>query len=830
MSHETESPPGEPRADADAPLPFQRELTEPPPPTSTTAPNASGHVMSPGTHFRPQTMVGIGSIPPPKDSVPPAPLTEVEAAPAVRKDVAMAGVDPAGTPRPRPSETMVGATSPLHTAEDANTAVNLSSLSPADAGRIIAAAEADGRAPPRRTLTLPAPAAAFPPPPGLRRSIPLPPPSTHYAPTSMRGRIGGTPVTLSPQPPPAARSPQPPPPARSPRPPPSTGPSYALPPSRRPNTLLLYGSMDDASASPPGAPAPVASAAPAAPLAGDGRSIRAALGRLTPGDLTKPMRSPTMRAGPPPPAEDGVEELSPALLADDSGEIGALGPARAQQISSSSLIDDPDSSPELLDDEAPPIAATAASPVRLPIDPPSSPFYPAASGSPAMGVAVPEEPLVSPDPFGRATEPPKRRDQPPTDPPSFPVQPLPPLPRPVWLLPAMIAGGVAMGALVLGGIVLALRSGPSTDKPGVPVPSPSSVASHPATTAPSPDVLRHPAALTSPAESTAGSACVLAGAPHTVAPHALLKTGIETASNDDRLALGVGLTEHEGFVVALDPSTFAVVNTVRPHSTELLHRVVPILSPELGSFLETNHKKAPIESAYPVLADPPFVLGVAHGKLVWAVSRTSTPVQLWSVDGAPVEALRAVALPGHAGYAIAFRQGASIYLGALKEDKTINGELARIGSLGPQLGAPTLAAGTDHVVVAWADRTSPAVPWGVRWVKWRPGTEPGEPTAFPLQSSADGAAAMAPSITSLTGGRFVIAWTEALGAQHVVKAQALDGSERPIGTTLTLSGDGVNAGEGMPVFTRDGRGAIVFLATPTGATASVVAVPVICPN
>jgi hypothetical protein len=212
------------------------------------------------------------------------------------------------------------------------------------------------------------------------------------------------------------------------------------------------------------------------------------------------------------------------------------------------------------------------------------------------------------------------------------------------------------------------------------------------------------------------------------------------------------------------------------------------------------------------------------------VSRTSTPVQLWSVDGAPVEALRAVALPGHAGYAIAFRQGASIYLGALKEDKTINGELARIGSLGPQLGAPTLAAGTDHVVVAWADRTSPAVPWGVRWVKWRPGTEPGEPTAFPLQSSAEGAAAMAPSITSLTGGRFVIAWTEALGTQHVVKAQALDGSERPIGTTLTLSGDGVNAGEGMPVFTRDGRGAIVFLATPTGATASVVAVPVICPN
>jgi hypothetical protein len=33
----------------------------------------------------------------------------------------------------------------------------------------------------------------------------------------------------------------------------------------------------------------------------------------------------------------------------------------------------------------------------------------------------------------------------------------------------------------------------------------------------------------------------------------------------------------------------------------------------------------------------------------------------------------------------------------------------------------------------------------------------------------------------------------------------------------------------MPALTPDGRGAVVFLATPTGTTASVVAVPVVCP-
>jgi hypothetical protein len=540
-----------------------------------------------------------------------------------------------------------------------------------------------------------------------------------------------------------------------------------------------------------------------------------------------------MRAGPPPPAADSVEELSPTLLADDSGEIGALGPPRAQQISSSSLIDDPDSSPELLDDEPPAIGAPVAGPIRGHVDPPSSPFYPVASASPVaspQGDAVEEpSPLVSPDPFSRVTEPPRRRDLPQTDP-SFPVQRLPPVPRPPWLVPSLIGGGVFMLALVVGVIALALRSGPTAETPNASVSPSTSAAVRPAGTAPSAEAPPHPSSSVSPAESTGGSACVLAGAPHTIAPHALLRTGIETASNEERLALGVALTEHDGFVVTLDPSTFAVVNTVRPHSADPLHRVVPVLSPELGAFLESTHKRAPIESAYPVLADPPFVLGVAHGKLVWAPSRTSTPVPLWAVEPTPVEALRAVLLPGHAGFAVAFRQGASIYLGGLKEDKSINGELVRIGSLGPQMGAPTLAAGSGHVLVAWADRTSPSVPWGIRWVKWRPGTEPGDPTAFPLQSSADGAAAMAPSLTGLTGGRFVVAWTEALGGQHVVRAQALDGVEQPIGTTLTVSADGVNAGEGMPVFTPDGRGAIVFLATPTGTTASVVAVPVICPN
>jgi hypothetical protein len=822
VSHENESPalpPGVPRAEPAEDLPFH--------------PDTPGHVMSPGTRVpRPQTMVGIGSIPPPKDSVPAAPLTEVAPAPAVRKDpsgdavvreVPHAGVDLGGVPRPRPSETHVGATSPLHTAEDANTAVNLSSLSSADAGRILAAAEADGRSHPRpRAPTLLGTSAQLPPPPPLRRasSAPSGPPSSEEPATTRVGAL----------PPPGARSPYPhmhaqtlthgtPPPASTARgsapPPPSLG---------RPKTLLLFDAPPDLA---------VKAAPVSAVVAGSGHHLRAPPAR--PGESGKPpVRFPTVRAGPPPPAEDGVEELSSGLLMEDSGQFrpGDMIPPHPaaqvvppQPISSSSLVDDPDSNPELEPD--PEDEALRAQP-HAPLD-----AFAPMEIMPLAEPLVSPDPfgLVSPDPFGRPTEPPRFRDLRPDDSGRTFVAQGPP-PRPQWLLPMLIVGGMVGLAFAFGILVIAVRSsGPTSEEPSKTTASAAPVAATPPATA-GVEAAHHTAATPRAPEVTGGSPCVLAGAPHVLLPKALLKSGIETASSADRIALGAGVSDHEGFVIALDPSTFAVLAASHPHTTEVVHRVVPLLgaSSDLGAFLEGTHKHAAIESAYPVDAEPPFVLGVAHGKLIWSTSRTTTPEPLWPIDpNAPVEALRAIALPDHAGYAVAFRQGASLFLGGLHEDKTPNGELVRIGGLGPQMGAPTMAAGADHVVVAWADRTSAVVPWAVRWVKWHPGTDPGEPAPFPLPTAGDGAATMSPSITSLSGGRFVIAWTEAMGPLHVVRAEALDASEHPIGATLTVSADGVNAGQGMPVFTPDGRGGIVFLSTPTGATASVVAVPVICP-
>src|SRR5208283_5772017 len=74
------------RGDGEEGLPFQHSV---PAPASDdpASPSGSGHVMSPGVphHPRPQTIAGMGNVPP--SMIPAAPLTEVAPAPAFRSDL-----------------------------------------------------------------------------------------------------------------------------------------------------------------------------------------------------------------------------------------------------------------------------------------------------------------------------------------------------------------------------------------------------------------------------------------------------------------------------------------------------------------------------------------------------------------------------------------------------------------------------------------------------------------------------------------------------------------------------------------------------------------------
>ena len=847
VSHENEPPSPPPRSAPDERSVFPSlggRSIGPGQPQVESPPNAVA---------RPQTSPGIGlGWETELGEVPPPPLTEVAPAPEVRReplptpDPVSEDLPPAAVPPPRPSETMVGSEGPLHTAEEANTAVDVGALSPKDAERIIAAADA-GLPPPKRTLL--SPPKSLPPPPPLRPST-RPPPAASPNPRGSIAALEPLPGTRAVSSPPApiqkSRSSFPPPPPRG-------------------NTLLLYGggTGPDSVPPPPGMEA-----------------VREMLARPRmpdpppkPGPHRPTQRPPSLRAMPPPsrlasarpaPAPkpkrlELIEELNSDLLDDDSSEpIQASAPA-AERISSSSLIDAADSSPDLqptVELPPPPAAPSFSIPGHAPSAPAGLGATPALLQAPNLGPAADVEPareftghvppktapLAPPSPNSRTanTMPPGRggatsssRLEIPTGPAflprrlvhSVPPQSLPP-PRPPWLIPALAVGAVAAFAVAGSVFILVARwaYAKATSKPDKTEVAASASAAAPTVVPSSP-----PSAAP---HLTTGAPCVLAGAPHVINPHAMLKQTIEVAITAERLALGFATDEHTGLVVELDPSTMSAVRTAHDRAPDTLRRVIPMVTPgaDVSIFLETTRRHTILDDAHPVAANPAFFMGVTHHRLSWTRATAAPSKSLWDLESeAPVDAMHVVPLPD-GGYGVAFRQGSDIFLGALHADLSANGDLARLAGLGPQVGAPTLAAGTHDVLVAWADRPAATTPWGIRWLHWQPGKEPDAPSAFPVPAGGGGGPTQGPALGSLEGGRFVMVWTEGGHAGYQVRAQALDPAGQPVGTALTVSGDGVNAGGGMPVLTPDGRGAIVFLASPAAGVGSVVAIPVVCPG
>jgi hypothetical protein len=117
----------------------------------------------------------------------------------------------------------------------------------------------------------------------------------------------------------------------------------------------------------------------------------------------------------------------------------------------------------------------------------------------------------------------------------------------------------------------------------------------------------------------------------------------------------------------------------------------------------------------------------------------------------------------------------------------------------------------------------------LRYVRFKAGEAPGDPVAFTLPPDGAGSQAMSPGVTGLPGGRFLLVWTEGPEGKHQVRAQTLKDSGDPIGDAMTVSADGVNAGQPQAASTADGRGVVAFLAAASGKAFDMIAVPVACP-
>jgi hypothetical protein len=360
---------------------------------------------------------------------------------------------------------------------------------------------------------------------------------------------------------------------------------------------------------------------------------------------------------------------------------------------------------------------------------------------------------------------------------------------------------------------------------------PSAAAVTAATTAAQPTAA--PAVTAAPAAKGLGD-CTSGGDAKLIAPRAVIVSGIEAHALGSSLALGFAASARDAVATTLDPSTLAPTATVRTRAVGGdVKRVVPMLvSGKLAALPDVERKADRLQGRRVVTTSSLIDIGHADGGIVWAPHGRDSFAKLFNVDADPaIDALRAVPLAEKKGIALVFRQGNTVKVGVAKGDNVLeaDGGLSSIAGLG-QVGTPAIAVSGDKVMVAWADHSGAQDdPWKVRVARFTAGTTTEEAATFPIPEGGIGGPAMSPSLASLGGGRFLLAWTEGPTTGHQIRAVTVGADGMPTGSAIAVSAPGLNAGQPSAIVGPDGAGTVAFLAA-RGKALEVYAAPITCPS
>lgn len=389
--------------------------------------------------------------------------------------------------------------------------------------------------------------------------------------------------------------------------------------------------------------------------------------------------------------------------------------------------------------------------------------------------------------------------------------------KPKWFLPA-IGGGGALVLLILVIAGIKAVSGSSEADPKASASAGSSASAGGMFPSPTDSAKAPPARPMT---------CSTAGAARTVAPKAVVASGVEVTPVGNQIALGFAVAPKEATLEIVDASSLASASALHLKSNDNVRRVLALDASKAA--VDADHKGDKLQGRRTVRGAQPIDLGAIDGGLAWAPHGSDKAIKLWSLANpdAPVEALRGEPLPNGKGYAVAFRHGGAIWFGAFggSPPAPLAG-LVKVDGLGPQIGSPALAVSGEHVMVAWADRAGTSDPWGVRWAMFRPGEEAAQAKPFTPPAGGLGDHVMSPGLASLGSGRFLLVWTEGPVSSHQVRGITVS-DNGTFGDAFTASAEGVNAGQGQAAVLEGGRGVVAFLAG-SGKTFEVAATPIQC--
>jgi len=320
-----------------------------------------------------------------------------------------------------------------------------------------------------------------------------------------------------------------------------------------------------------------------------------------------------------------------------------------------------------------------------------------------------------------------------------------------------------------------------------------------------------------PTKAPAGPVCRATGASARLAEKASKEVPLEllVASSGDRVRLGFATSVNAAQGIAVDLTSLQVTPEFSKPPRDRLRAVIPFGEdgPEFAMQLDGHADK--LKAWRTISVDPPVVIGWSGTALALAPKANHAPTQLWALEGAdPIDAIRA-ARTGDRGHAVVFRRHGAIFGGMIGPDRAAMGELTRIAGAGAPpgspVGTPTVAVNGESVAVAFADRASSDEPWSIRIGSAPLGSFPATTSRFAVPSGGPGGAMLAPALSGLPDGRWLLVWTEGSGGAHDVRGATLGADLSPQGAALTISREGSNAGQGA-VALRAGRGLVAYLA------------------
>lgn len=265
----------------------------------------------------------------------------------------------------------------------------------------------------------------------------------------------------------------------------------------------------------------------------------------------------------------------------------------------------------------------------------------------------------------------------------------------------------------------------------------------------------------------------------------------------EQAAVGYARTARDARGILVNLTDLSTTEQFSESAESNISGVVP-LSSGGGVRFVIDADEAEVKAPRTVDASPPFTLGTTGQDVVRVASGQQHTI--WPGGGGARMTDPRVAFAPGIGHAVTYRQGGQqgkLRVGWLNPDGSKRSELWTVEVSASHLGTPLVATNDEATLVAFAARATPDSFWRVQLAHGTLGNEVGPAAGFRIPPGGPGSEAISPAATGLSGGRWLLQWTEGSTGNRQVRLQTLARDLIPVGDAIGVSPEGANAGQGV---------------------------------